>query len=247
MTPITTRSARAACAPAAVTLALALAAGMPTAQAQERPAEPPASTEPAEPAAPGGPAQPAEPRAATEDPTQRAARPTAVTARMVTKVIHPDDARKAILEALEAKGGYPLFVSDERLRLKVPPGAVDELIDAVAAEGYVLEKGLDREDLAEGIAQIEGKLRSKLDIFARLRTFLSEADAPTTLKIEKTMATLVQEIEALKGQLRVLRDRASWAVLDVSFRFERRDRPGRVSSPFPWLNTVDLDRFLGEF
>jgi hypothetical protein len=37
------------------------------------------------------------------------------------------------------------------------------------------------------------------------------------------------------------------AVIRVHFQFHRAGRVKYVRSPFEWLNSVDLDRFLGAF
>jgi len=185
--------------------------------------------------------------AAPAQPETAAPRATALTAQVVLKVVHPEQARKELLVDLERLGGFAVLVSDVELRAKVPPERIGAALDAVARRGLVVEKSLAREDLTQSIAQLEARQRSKQDIFRRLRRFLDDSDVGATLQIERQMTAIVSEVEQVAGQLRVERDRAQWAVVAVAFQFRERERIVYVHSPFQWLNSVDLDRFLGEF
>ena len=61
------------------------------------------------------------------------------------------------------------------------------------------------------------------------------------------MTALVTELEGVKGALRVLYDRARWAVVKVDFDTAERQHTNYVNSQFEWLNSVNLERFLEEF
>jgi hypothetical protein len=176
-----------------------------------------------------------------------APRQTALTARVVLKVVHPDEARRDALDDVAKLGGFPVLVTDQQLVLKVPPAKLDETLAALTARGAVLEKTMERNDLTLAIAQLEAQLRSKQEIFDRLRKLLDDSDVNATLQIERDMSQLVMEMESQKGQLRVQRERAAWALIDLAFNFRERDRLVYVHSPFQWINTVDLHRFLGDF
>jgi len=129
----------------------------------------------------------------------------------------------------------------------VPPGDFPEVTREIAKVGQVVEKTMERKDITERIAQLKGRLRSKQEILKKLRSFFDDSNVQATLQIEKNMTQLVVELEKVKGQLRVTLDKARFAKIDLDFSFRKRDRIVYVSSPFEWLNTVDLDRFLVEF
>ncbi len=131
--------------------------------------------------------------------------------------------------------------------LKLPPDRLTQAIEEFGALGIVIEKSISRTDVTRDVANLEGSLRSKMDILAKLRTFFDNTDLSSTLQIEQSMNQLVSEIESIKGALRLLRDQSGWAVVDISFQFRERDKVLYVSSPFDWLNTANLDRFLEEF
>ncbi len=199
----------------------------------------PAAAGPA-PAAPTAPAAPA--AVVTGTPRQ-----TALTAQVLLKVVHPAEVRQTLIQAAQRFGGFPVLVTDHQLTLKVPPERLSEALEQTVAQGLVLQKTLQRQDLTETVAQLEARLRSKRDILKRLRKFFDDSNVAATLQIERNMTQLVQELEQVKGQLRVERERARSAVLDITFEFQERGRIVYVHSPFEWLNSVDLQRFLGEY
>jgi hypothetical protein len=179
--------------------------------------------------------------------TEIGKREIALISTMILKVINPADARVALEEKVAGLGGFPILLTDESLQMKVPPEHLSKILAAASEQGLVIEKSLAREDLTLEIAEIEGALKSKLEILNRLRGFFDDSNLSATLRIEQTMNELVFEIETIKGRLRVIRDRTKWALVDIYFQFKQRDRIIYVSSPFDWLNTVSLDHFLEEF
>lgn len=184
---------------------------------------------------------------AATPPAEEGGRRTALVSRMLLKVVNPDDAR-AVLEKKTAElGGFATLVEDAALSVKIPPGKLSEAIAFASSQGLVIEKTLERADLTQEIARLEGQLESKRETLARLRGFFDDSNAEATLRIEQTMTAIVAEIEQVKGQLRVAEERAKWAVVEISFEFRERDRIIYVSSPFEWLNSVGLTRFQEEF
>jgi hypothetical protein len=210
-----------------------------------------AQTPPASPSAPPSALAPASVSPASAPPstapTPTDGRRSALTARVHLKVVHPDQVRRALARLAVERGGHATRLTDAGLALKLPPPALGDFLRALGDHGLVLTKTLARQDLTETIADLEGRLRSKGEIFAQLRVFFDQSNLQATLDIERTMAQLVHEMESIKGQLRVERDRTRWALVEIDFTFTPKDRLVYVDSPFEWLNTVDLPRFLSEF
>jgi hypothetical protein len=188
--------------------------------------------------------------AATPDATPAegaSARQSAIAATLVLKVSSPTDTVVDLRQYVATIGGFPSLVTNTELVLKIPPEHLSSALARIGKAGLILQKSLAREDLSLEIAKLAGQLESKRAILAELRRFFDTSDAEATLAIERNMTDLVVELESVKGRLRVLRERAEWVVIHVSFQFKPRERITRVSSPFEWLNSVDLDRFLTEF
>lgn len=167
--------------------------------------------------------------------------------RATVKVVNPDDARMLLKKEAEALGGFLIFFNRNSVSLKVPPSTLTAFTEKVGKMGTVLVRTMKREDLTLRIAELEGKLKSKREVFERTRKFLDSSDVSAALEVEQSMTDLLMEIEELQGTLRVLRDKVAFAVVEVSFEFRDRDKIVYVRSPFKWLNTVALDLFIEEF
>jgi hypothetical protein len=174
-------------------------------------------------------------------------RRTALVATLTLKVIHPKETRKQLEQRVRELGGFAVLVTDHDLHVKLPPSRLSTLVDGVSGDGLVLDRSLERSDLTLEIANLESQQKSKRAILAELRGFFDGSDVAATLEIERSMTALVEELERVKGQLRVLYDRADWAVVRIGFEFKERQRITEETSPFEWLNSVNLPRFLAEF
>lgn len=190
---------------------------------------------------------PAVRKAAEKDAKPGVPRSTNLTATLVVKVVHPEDVRKGAIERARKAGGWPVLVTDTELHLEVPQDALAATVDELAAAGIVLQKSLQRVDLTEQIAQLQARLKSKREILERLRTFFADSDTHSTLRIEQSMTQLVVEIEHLQGELNVAESSARMAHVQVSFQYHQKQRITYVRSPFEWLNTLDIDRFVAEY
>jgi hypothetical protein len=189
----------------------------------------------------------ATPEAPPAEGATASARQSAIAVTLVLKVSSPTDTVVELRQYAATIGGFPSLITNTSLVLKIPPEHLSAALARIGKAGLVMQKSLTREDLSLEIAKLEGQLESKRAILAELRRFFDTSDVAATLAIEKNMTDLVVELESVKGRLRVLRERAQWVVIHVRFQFKPRDRITRVASPFEWLNTVDLERFLAEF
>ena len=174
-------------------------------------------------------------------------RQVSLTSQIVLKVIDPDKAQEELASSVRKLGGFPIFVDGYSFHCKVSADKLLPFLQALADHGTIVEKSQNREDLTLQIADWQGQLQSKRETLKRLRGFFDDSSVQATLDIERTMNGLVREIEHVRGELRVLQDRARWSTVTVSFRFRERDRHIYVESPFPWLNTTGLHPFLEEF
>lgn len=180
-------------------------------------------------------------------PASSAKRFTALDARVVLKVADPTKARKALLARVAKLRGHPALITDRRLHVRVPPKQLDSFLAFVNTQGYVIDKQLTRRDLTEAIARTRGRLRSKATTLAQLRSFLDDSKVAATLQVERTMTAIITELERLKGRLRVDLSRAAMAQVQISFQFRNPTRLRYVRSPFAWINSVDVQKFLREF
>ncbi|MCO4760492.1 MAG: DUF4349 domain-containing protein [Myxococcales bacterium] len=187
------------------------------------------------------------PKNQSKSQSQRQARHTALSASLVIKVADPAKVRRRILKLIKKSGGHPALMTDSQLNLKVPPKQLSATLAVLGKAGHVLDKKMSRADMTEQIARLRGRLRSKTALLARLRGFLDDSGVGATLKIERTMQQLVREIEGLKGRLRLAVSRSTMADVRIRFQYRNPTQLRYVRSPFGWINSVDVHRFLREF
>lgn len=185
--------------------------------------------------------------AAPGDEPGAGARVNQVTAAVAMQVDDAESVKREAVKIAQELGGFHHQLAKARVVLKVPHAAVEPLIERLSKDRVVVQKTFTRQDITDRTRQLEASVRSKTKILAQLRTFFDDSDVAATLQIEQQLLRLVQELEQAKGQLRVAREQAVWAVVDVTLRLPPERQLRYVRSPFEWLNTVDLQRFLREF
>ena len=187
------------------------------------------------------PAAPASPSAPADSP--RPEPRTAVNASLVLQVSRPVEAADALVAEARAMGGWFQVRTQDRVELRVPVEHIEALIAKASAAGKVADRGLTRRDLTRDIEDVRARLAAREQVLTRYYEVLDQAGPKAIFAVERQIVDAIQQIEQLRGRLRVLEDQASFARLDVSFRFRDRQAPrpdGRSS--FAWLNTLDVQR-----
>lgn len=186
--------------------------------------------------------------AAEPEARARPQRRVAVTTQLTLKVAQPRDAADRVIAMAEAAGGYLFALDDDLVRVKVPAATVERLRDRVAALGTVIGRSHRAEDVGDSIDQLATRIRSRRSTLARYFRVLDDAGPDAVVTVERQIMRLVEELERMQGQLRVLHHRIEHAELRVDFRaIERRPPAPSGPSPFDWINAVNLTDLYGDF
>jgi hypothetical protein len=173
---------------------------------------------------------------------------TAVSASLVLKVTNRDSAADALIDAAEKRGGWFATRDDHSVVLVVPVQRVDELVAEVEPLGVVVERTFAAEDVTSRLREQRTRLASRKEVFERYFAVLQRAGHGTVVEVESQMTSLVQEIEDLKGSIKLLEHQLAYARVTVQFQFRDRRPPARSGdSSFGWLNTVNLVDLFAEF
>ncbi|MCB9763362.1 MAG: DUF4349 domain-containing protein [Alphaproteobacteria bacterium] len=171
-----------------------------------------------------------------------------IQASLVLKVAQPEATRDALIAQAEGAGGWFAGLGPDHVSLRVPPDALPALIDFAEAQGLVADRGYSSVDLTADLVTLRARLESREAMLEQYFALLPEASPQSVVTVEREVVRVVSDIEALKGQLRVLEHRATWAELDVSFRFRDRRAPIRDgTSGFAWLNTLNQSDVIDDF
>lgn len=115
------------------------------------------------------------------------------------------------------------------IQLRLPPRAVNSVIDWLGTQGDITSKRLQGTDVSKTLFDQEIALQNLTLTLERLRKLLDAGglQMKDILEIEKEMTRLRGEIERIKGEKRFLEDRVALATVSV----ELRRKNGAVLSP----------------
>ena len=172
----------------------------------------------------------------------------AVSTSLVVKVPQVEPASDALVARAKELGGWFANRGSDRVDLRVPVDRVNDLLAFVAPMGTIVERTLSREDRSFQISDVRSRLKAREDMLQKYFEVLEGASADSVLTVEYQTASLVAEVEQLKGQLRYLEDQVRYARVSVAFQFRERNAPSRDgTSSFAWLNTMNLQDLIWDF
>jgi len=173
---------------------------------------------------------------------------TQVQASLSLRVDDRDVASETTVELAEEHGGWFSSLSGEQVALRVPVAEVEAVLEALREVGDVVERTYGASDQSAEVIDLEGRLDARRTGLDQYMEVLGTARPEAVVAVESEIARLIAEIEQIEGRLRVLRDRADYAQVDVSFRYRERRAPLRDgSSSFAWLNALNVQDLLDDF
>ncbi len=171
---------------------------------------------------------------------------TAVSASLVVAVDQRDEAADALVDRARELGGWFQARTRDSVALRVPADQAEAFATWAGEQGKVLARSLERVDVSRELADARGRLEAREAVLDRYGEVLATARAGSVVEVERQITWAIEEIERLKGRIRVLEDQARWARIDVAFQFRDRSAPARDgTSSFAWLNTLDVQDLVG--
>ena len=172
----------------------------------------------------------------------------AISQELVVKVAQPQAAADAIVAHTEEAGGYFTERTDSGVVLKVPVDSTKNVLAFAEAQGTVVGRNYNAQDVGSQLDERRTLLRSREEVLQRYFKVLSGARAESVVSVEREMTDLVSEIESLKGGIQLMEHQLKFAEVRVSFAFRDRRPPLRDgSSSFSWLNSMNLVDLQSEF
>lgn len=166
-----------------------------------------------------------------------------VDARLL--VYDAESAADRLIEWLEEEGGYFLVLQEGLIEGRLPAGKVGAAAEVLKRESEeLLDFTLNAEDLSGELRRLEASLSSREEVLDRNLEFLDDADFASTLAIEKEVLQLIQEIESLRGQLALARNRIDYASLSLQLKNTGIIARQNSDSNFDWINGLDFYQFI---
>ncbi|MBM4372927.1 MAG: DUF4349 domain-containing protein, partial [Deltaproteobacteria bacterium] len=113
-------------------------------------------------------------------------------------------------------------------------GRVDDRLTDVRAQ-----------DITEEYTDLELRLKTKRDYLESLRGLLEQAGKlDEKLAVQQEIARVVEEVEAMEGRRRLLRQLVDLATVTVTFRLAQAGARRTFRLPWEWLDELGLEGLL---
>jgi hypothetical protein len=172
---------------------------------------------------PGGSAGTTSPATAGRVTADPALIKTAELSVTVTDVA--DRARRATLIAIAAHGdvyagqrdyGPTPAQSSADLVLKVPPSALDTVLEQLAALGQEVSRRISTQDVSEQVADVDSRVRSATASLARLRVLYGRASSIQEITtLEADVSQRESDLESLQARQRALAQQTGSATINL--------------------------------
>lgn len=168
------------------------------------------------------------------------------TAELSLQVASRDRALEQIQALIQRFDGFVQHATLASVTFRVAPERFSEAIKALAGMGQVLSREISTQDVTEQYVDVEMRIKTAEESRDRLRALLAKAvKTEDLLKIESDIRRLTEEIEVMKGRLRVLADQVDLSTITVNLS-ERPvvvvQQPTRWQNDrFAWISAIGID------
>lgn len=171
-----------------------------------------------------------------------------IKASLVLKVEKKEKAAKTLIAEAKKSGGYYFGRNDSALHMKIPTNKVESYMTFAEKQGLVAGRSFASNSLSQNIANAAARLKAREELLEKYFQILQSARSGAIVTVEQEVIRLVSEIENFKGKLRHLTHKATYSDVHISFQFRDRRAPSRSgSSPFAWINHLNLSDIIREF
>jgi uncharacterized protein DUF4349 len=187
----------------------------------------------------------ASPRVGSPEPVAPATstldRMTVRTGEQVVVVDSPVSAGRHVERMIVEAGGYIERSSGSkdgvRIEGRVPAAQLDSMMNGIAAMGEERRRHTTGADVTDQYADLEARLRSTIALRDRLQQLLARAATlDEVLTLEKQIARLQTDIDALQARIDQLKSRAALASLAVTLDHKRVFGPlARAGRGVAWV------------
>lgn len=194
---------------------------------------------------PGNPYTPELPPA-QDTPTEASRKPLLIyTARLGLAVFRVQEQLDNIEKMAKDQGGYLVARSQNEIRVRVPADHFQTTIEAILKLGDVHLRQITADDVTAEYTDLEIRLKNALSVRDRLQALLEKAQkVEEAIEVERELQRVTNEIETMKGRLKLLQELAAYSTIDVAFSERSSPIKSRVELPFPWLETLGLEHLL---
>lgn len=142
-------------------------------------------------------------------------------------------------------GGYMVTRSQNHIKVRVPAEKFQKTIDVIVTLGDVHHRQITADDVTAEFTDLEIRMKNAVVVRDRLQALLAQAkNVEEALQVERELRRLTEEIEVMKGRMKLLSELAAYSTIDVQFSERATRIQSRVHLPFPWLHQMGLENLL---
>ncbi len=167
------------------------------------------------------------------------------TAGINLAVYQVSDKIDAAEKIIRDHGGYLSKRGDQQLTVRVPRDKFFAALALLEKLGDVLHRDIQALDVTDEYIDLEARLKNARSVRDRLEALLSQAPVIVALEIARELSKVTELIEKMEGQMKLLRQRISFATITISFSaHDSATVQDRSLLPFPWLQRMGLPPLL---
>ncbi len=171
------------------------------------------------------------------------------TANFVLRVASVQNTAMQVQKIANELGGFIQNATLDSVVFRVEPEKFENAVSLINSLGEVEEKNILSSDVTAEYTDLSLRIEVAQKSQQRLLTLIDRLDkTKDILEAERDIRRLTEEIETLKGKLRVMENQISWSTISVRLREKIHDQSfsyRKQQGPrFMWMNQVGIDRVL---
>ncbi len=170
------------------------------------------------------------------------------TASLGLRVANKRSATELVNAIIKKHDGFVQRSSLDEITFRVKPDRFDKAIEELEGLGEVTQRNVNSNDITEQYTDIELRLETAHSSRQRLIALMEKTNATKdVIEIERDIRRLTEEIETMKGRLRVLADQVDLATVTVRLEekfLDQASSPRRQSTPFSWMAWTGIETTL---
>lgn len=138
---------------------------------------------------------------------------------LVLLVRDADSTATSILELTRSFEGYPLDISTDELKIRIPKDRIDEAMDRMAELGKLRRRRLRGRDVTTRYTDLELRLDNARRARDRYLELLDQAtEVEDLLAVERELERVQGNIESMEGSLKSLTEETTYATLTITLQ-----------------------------
>lgn len=157
------------------------------------------------------------------------------------------EAQQKLVALVNGMGGYMQETSGHVVVVRLPAEKFEKIEPELKKLGRLddTQTRIQSTDITARFVDTELRLKTKKKYLQTLTKMLEQAGTlKDKLEVQKEIARLVEEIESLEGQLRLMAQQVALATVTVTFRLAHSGPKRTFRLPWGWLDALGIENLL---